>query len=337
MQRIVSMLVCLVVLGAFSPLRADVFDQLQCYRIKDRVPRRRYRADLIPGDSAFPVQRGCFIRTPARLLCTSAGRMDVTPPAQEVAPTSPMKTYLCYRLRCSKKEQLIPVTDEFGSRVLKVKASRFFCTPVESTTTTSTVTTTTTTVPPATTTTTSPPTTTTTVPPTTTTTTLPPPTAGCLVVNEIMTGTAATATEEFIEVLNSCLRAVDLAGAKLLYRSASGSTDRTLVSWEAGALIPAGAHLVYGSPRYIGPKDGEFASTLSGTGGGVAVVDAEGVLLDSVGYGTATNSFVETAPAPAPARGRSIGRLPDGADTDDNAADWLESATITPGEPNMGT
>jgi hypothetical protein len=66
--------------------------------------------------------------------------------------------------------------------------------------------------------------------------------------------------------------------------------------------------------------------------------DPNGKLLDSVGYGTATNAFVETRPAPAPPATASPGssgiRLPDGTDTNDNGADFRLTATPTPGAPN---
>ena len=59
-----------------------------------------------------------------------------------------------------------------------------------------------------------------------------------------------------------------------------------------------------------------------------------GAIADSVGYGTAVNSIVEKKVAPAPAAGNAIARFPDGADTNDNSADFKETATPTPGAAN---
>jgi hypothetical protein len=186
------------------------------------------------------------------------------------------------------------------------------------------------------TTTTTQPTTTTTPSTSTTTTTLAgpePPSPGCPVVNEVMTGGTSSASEELVEILNPCAVSLTLEGARILYQSASGATQRTLVTWEAGTVLGPGARLLYATSQFPGPVDGSFSSGLSGTGGGVAVVDAAGTLVDGVGYGTATNAFVEGSVAPAPAAGSAIARIPDGADTDDGGSDWQETSP-TPGAPN---
>ena len=72
---------------------------------------------------------------------------------------------------------------------------------------------------------------------------------------------------------------------------------------------------------------------LAASAGGVGLRDSNGAMVDSVGYGTATNAFVETAAATAPAAGSSIARHPDGADTQSNAADFTAGA-ITPRASN---
>jgi hypothetical protein len=77
---------------------------------------------------------------------------------------------------------------------------------------------------------------------------------------------------------------------------------------------------------------------MAATAGGIGLRDPTGKLVDSVGYGTATNAFVETRPAPAPPAsappGSSAIRLPDGTDTNDNGADFTVTAAPTPGAPN---
>ena len=66
--------------------------------------------------------------------------------------------------------------------------------------------------------------------------------------------------------------------------------------------------------------------------------DATGALIDSGGWGTATNALVEGSPAPAPpataAPGSSIVRIPDGHDTNVNSADFAVTATATPRTAN---
>lgn len=71
------------------------------------------------------------------------------------------------------------------------------------------------------------------------------------VINEVMTGTSASSTDEFVEIYNPCPYAMDLNGWKLVYRSASnvnpvsGPDSAILVTW-TNVVIPAGGYLVYG-------------------------------------------------------------------------------------------
>ena len=81
-----------------------------------------------------------------------------------------------------------------------------------------------------------------------------------------------------------------------------------------------------------------FSAAIADTGGGVALRDATGAIVDSVGYGDAVNVFVEAHAASAPpasaAPGSSIVRIPDGHDTNDNVADFSVSTSPTPGGTN---
>jgi hypothetical protein len=56
------------------------------------------------------------------------------------------------------------------------------------------------------------------------------------------------------------------------------------------------------------------------------------VLIDSVAYDalTTANDFTEAAPAPNPPVGQSIARTPNGADHDDNGADFRIATAPTP-------
>jgi hypothetical protein len=70
----------------------------------------------------------------------------------------------------------------------------------------------------------------------------------------------------------------------------------------------------------------------------VRIVDCEGTPLDTLLYGDDYNGdFVgdngATDPFPDPGEGSSIGRFPDGADTDLHT-DWIAYSTPSPGEPN---
>ena len=104
--------------------------------------------------------------------------------------------------------------------------------------------------------------------------------------------------------------------------------------------LAPGAFLLFGGSAYAGahPADRTFSTGLASAAGGVALRDASGGVIDSVGWGTATNAFVETATAAAPpiaaAPGTSGARSPDGHDTNDNSADFAVDDTPSPGAAN---
>jgi hypothetical protein len=156
-------------------------------------------------------------------------------------------------------------------------------------------------------------------------------------VNEVMTGITGAAAHEFVELVNAGTEAVDASGYRVVYRSAAGTSDTVLGTLSAGTILAAGAHYLLGGSGYTGPvaADQTFATGMAATAGGVGVRNADGALLDSVGYGaTAANGLVDGQPAPAPPTtatpGSSIGRMPDGKDTNDNSVDFVVSSTPTP-------
>jgi hypothetical protein len=159
-------------------------------------------------------------------------------------------------------------------------------------------------------------------------------------VNEFMTGSTGAASNEFVELVNAGSSAADVGGFKVAYRSSAGTSDITLATIPAGTTIPAGGFYLLAGAGYLGSHaaDQTFSTSLAATGGGLAVRDTGGAILDSVGYGDTTNAFVEAHPATAPpattAPGSSSGRIPDGHDTNDNAADFSVSATPSPGAAN---
>jgi hypothetical protein len=164
---------------------------------------------------------------------------------------------------------------------------------------------------------------------------------GAIRVNEFSTGTTGSATDEFVELFNSGASSADIGGYKLVYRSGAGTSDVALATIPAGTMLAPGAFYLFGGSGYAGakPADQAFSAGLAGTGGGIGLRDATAKLVDSAGYGTATNAFVETHAATAPPStappGSSDIRLPDGHDTDDNGADFTVTAAPTPGAPNV--
>jgi hypothetical protein len=161
-----------------------------------------------------------------------------------------------------------------------------------------------------------------------------------LTVNELMTGVTGAATDEFVEIVNTGTAAADLSGWKLVYRSAAGTSDVLLATVPDGTMLAADAFYLFGGAGFVSgpPPDQSYSTSIAATGGGVGIRDAGGNLIDSVGWGTATNAFVEGTVAPAPgtteAPGTSIGRMPDGDDTNDNAADFVVDDSPTPKAAN---
>jgi lamin tail-like protein/collagen triple helix repeat protein len=160
-------------------------------------------------------------------------------------------------------------------------------------------------------------------------------------VNELMTGTTGSAGNEFVEVANVGSAAADLGGFRLVYRSATGTSDVALATIPAGTTIAPGGYYLFGGSSYSGAPaaDQTFSFGLASTGGGVGLRDAGGTLVDSVGYGSGTtNAFVEGVPAAAPATtaapGTSAARLPNGHDSNDNSADFGASTPPTPKASN---
>ncbi|MFI5288674.1 MAG: lamin tail domain-containing protein [Polyangia bacterium] len=180
------------------------------------------------------------------------------------------------------------------------------------------------------------------------------------VVNEVLPATSASAAEEFVEIYNPCTAAIDLTGWKLVYRSATNvkpgdaaDDSTTLVTFPSASLsggaaistIAAGQYLTYWNSGYgtagtnkDGNLSGSSSGALGGTAGSVALRDAAGTLIDSMGYGATTgNAFIETATFPAlttAMKGSSISRTPNGTDNNDNSKDFQVTATPTPKAAN---
>ena len=145
------------------------------------------------------------------------------------------------------------------------------------------------------------------------------------------------ADDEFIEIYNMTSSQFNLNGYRLVYSTASG-TLYSIKSWTSDTFIPAYGHYLWanGSGIYSGVADATTTQSLSGTGGGIAIRQGAmetGTIIDSVGYGSATNDFVETtAKSPVHANGKSFERQRSGisiTDTDNNNSDFQE-VTPTP-------
>ncbi len=157
-----------------------------------------------------------------------------------------------------------------------------------------------------------------------------------------------TAADEFVELHNVSGSPIDLNGYRVVYRSAAGVSDVAVINWTTTTTVPAGGYyLIVHATGYDNgvtvPGDITFpgggTGTFAAAGGGFALRQGAantGTIIDSVGYGTATNAFVESTVEPAPAANQSAARLNSGCtDTDNNANDF---AVLNPAVPrNSGT
>ncbi|KYF87214.1 hypothetical protein BE17_09500 [Sorangium cellulosum] len=181
-------------------------------------------------------------------------------------------------------------------------------------------------------------------------------------INEVDYDQAGTDGAEFIEIYNGTGAPVDLAGHALVLVNGSSSS---LSAYETFDLSPAGAlaagqYLVVGSTAVAVPEGAlkiDFEGTQTdrvqnGAPDGIALMNtATGGVIDALSYeGAITAATIEGASvslvegealaatvadsnlATAPG---SLCRLPDGTDTNQAAADWAFSATITPGSANV--
>lgn len=150
-----------------------------------------------------------------------------------------------------------------------------------------------------------------------------------------------TANDEFIEIHNTSSSSVDLNGYRVVYRSSGGTNDVNFAVWTTSTIVPAGGYYLITSSSYDGTLPGDFtynpatcSCAMSASGGGLAIRLGQantGVIVDSVGYGSATNAFIESAVTNAPPANSGQARNGNGCrDTDNNSNDF---STLTPSVP----
>lgn len=171
-----------------------------------------------------------------------------------------------------------------------------------------------------------------------------------LVINEVDYDQPGTDTMEFVELLHTGSSSLDLGRfALVLVNGATGTEYRRVML--SGTLAPGGRVLVANAAVTAPPGVLRFAlpdNTLqNGDPDGIALLDVTtGRLVDALSYGGRIDaaritgladpvSLVEGTSTSARDGGSgSIGRSPDGRDTDDAASDWRALPTPTPGAPN---
>ncbi|HWM14935.1 MAG TPA: lamin tail domain-containing protein [Gaiellaceae bacterium] len=166
----------------------------------------------------------------------------------------------------------------------------------------------------------------------------PPPPATGLALNEVDYDQVGADGAGFVEIANTGEAAADLTGLALVLVDGGQSAeyDREALT---GTIAPGGYLVVEVDPQNGAPD-------------GIALVDTDaGALLDALSYegpitsaviGEATYSLIEGTMLPADVADSntvdgSLSRIPNGTDTNDAAADWRFTTTVTRGAANVLT
>jgi predicted extracellular nuclease len=159
--------------------------------------------------------------------------------------------------------------------------------------------------------------------------------------------------QKFVELFNPTDGAIDLAGMSLQYRSATGTGSSNNTAALTGTIEPGGHFLVIiGSngdtgADLSGGADLDVSINAGGSNGVIALVNStsavalptgsvatgalDGAVVDVVGYGT-SNTFEGSGPAEYPGTNPTPGSIErtEGADSDDNSADFTFTSAPTP-------
>lgn len=177
-----------------------------------------------------------------------------------------------------------------------------------------------------------------------------------LVINEVNYRSPA-GNDDFVEIFNRSPQPVTMAGKALVFVSTEAQGEYLRIDLSTGpAELAPGGYLLIATPAITPPAGVPVISLGTGdvishdVGVGIAIIDTSGpTVLDKVDFqATLSNvllpgfaspiSFVEGAQTSTADSGNSVGstvRLPNGRDTDDASADWLQTDNMTPGAANL--
>lgn len=163
-----------------------------------------------------------------------------------------------------------------------------------------------------------------------------------LLINEVDYDQPSTDTAEFLEIYNPGPAVATLSRWKLQHVNGSNNTVVwTLNLTDAAATLPVGGYLVVGVDAVLAALPGGTPSISqpgnflqNGAPDGVRLL-LDDVFFDGVAYEGTMEGTGEGTTAPSDIGDGSLSRCPNGADTDDNGADFKLVPTMTPGAPNM--
>ena len=152
-----------------------------------------------------------------------------------------------------------------------------------------------------------------------------------VIINEIMTGQTGAVKNEFIELYNTTNNPVILDGFKLTKKTKSGAESNLVSAVKFIGTIPAHGYFLISPPEYKDTIKADLAYSGStfyiADDNTILLYDKNGILLDKVGYGQATD--FETQAAPNPGNDKSIERK-NFTDTDNNFNDFTVQNSPVP-------
>jgi uncharacterized repeat protein (TIGR01451 family) len=170
----------------------------------------------------------------------------------------------------------------------------------------------------------------------------PPPAAAGVLISELLPGVPGNNNYELLELYNAGADPVNIQGWSLWYRNSDNQDEQLVFRWSEDAEIPGYGHLLLlrEGQEFDLIADALFDTPLFERRGGIQLRDKTTAVVDQLGWGAeAPPSFTAGSPAPAPADGRALERLPGGADgsaqqSDDNNVDFQ---LVDPNPQNSGS
>ena len=183
--------------------------------------------------------------------------------------------------------------------------------------------------------------------------------AAKLVINEVDYDSVGSDTAEFIEIRNNGPGPASLSGVAIVLVNGANGAEYARIDLSGAMELAAGAYLVVHSANVTVPESaksilfpGNTDQIQNGSPDGVALIQTSPpALLDALSYEgsipaaqivgfSAPVSLLEGTPlavgvADSTSVNGSLGRFPDGIDTNDSNTDWSFRATPTPGAANQ--
>ncbi len=162
-------------------------------------------------------------------------------------------------------------------------------------------------------------------------------------INELMVNPdGSDAGNEWVELYNAGSQSYDLSGWKLAWYKSSTSSYSGTASLPSGTSLAAGEFLLIGDENVSNTDVSADLDMGNGSNGdGAYLLECGGDVMDAVIYGGSNtdempdeSGDVATSYAENPGNDESLGRSPDGADTDQSGVDFSLFASSTPGSAN---